>query len=134
MQYELIVKVSKTEGDKSDENLAGDGKDTKKKNQASENGKINKALTAVALNAARSLVVSKVGEFTRDNVLQRKIDAVMDMADTAIMFAINPVLGAANLAVKVVAAGIQWNTAVSQQESRGSVMLQRAGYINRSRD
>ena len=135
-QYELTIYVKGGKGNKEDENLAGDKDEEKKKkdNEAEEGAQIIKAKAMFLMNTAKTLVVSKVGEYTRDSLLQRKINAAMDAAETAIAFAIDPVFGAVRMAISYGSQAIDYRANVSKQNSRLSVMGERAGYINRSRE
>lgn len=133
--YEIIIKNQTTEED--DNNLAGqeqNQEEKKDKNTAQPSSQIKNIMRYVALNSTRELVVSKVGELTRNNLLQRKIDAGIGIAQTAVAFAINPYLGAVTLATQVASQMIDYNVNVTKQSARLEVMGERAGYINRSRD
>lgn len=132
--YEIIIR-NEVEEDKNEatENLAGQKK-SKDKSTAKSDKTLKNALRYVALNSTRELVVSKIGSVARNNLLQRKIDVAISMAQTAIAFAINPALGAVTMATSLISQTIDYNLALEKQRNVSEVMWQRAGWINRSRD
>ena len=134
--YEIIIR-NEVEEDKNEatENLAGqDSASIEDKAIAKAKSTTKRALRYVAINSTRELVISKVGAVTRNNLLQRKIDTVMSIAQTAIAFSVNPVLGAVTLATSAISRVIDLNLALEKQRNVSEVMWQRAGWINRSRD
>lgn len=134
--YEIIIR-NEVEEDKNEatENLAGqDSTSIEDKAIAKAKSTTKRALRYIAINSTRELVISKVGAVTRNNLLQRKIDTVMSMAQTAIAFSVNPVLGAVTLATSAISRVIDLNLSLEKQRNVSEVMWQRAGWINRSRD
>lgn len=131
-QYEIVI-VNDT-GDDGTSNLAGQGKDKNEDNIATPGQQVAKVLKYAALQSVRTLIVSKVGEVTRDNMLQRRIDLGISVAEDAIAFAIHPVFGAINLGVKIASQAIDYQNNLTKQTRRNTINLERAGYLNRSRD
>lgn len=130
--YEIIIK-SELDGD--DSNLAGSKKkDSEEDNTAKASGEIKNALKYATIQSARQLVISKVGTVTRNNLLQQKIDLAMGMAQSAVAFAIDPVYGAINLGISLISQTIDANLKMEKQRNRTTVLAERAGYLNRSRN
>lgn len=130
-QYEIVI-VNETKN-KDTSNLAGQG-DKNEDNIAQVDAKVGKALQYAAIQSARQLVVSKVGEVTRNNMLQRRIDTAISLAEDVVAFAVNPVFGAINLGIKVASQAIDYSVNLEKQTTRNIINLERAGYINRSRE
>lgn len=132
--YEIIIKQGGKDGGKG--NLAGENDQNQQTsdNIANGNSQLKAVLKFTAVQSARQLVVSKVGETTRNSLLQQKINSVVGLAQTAAAFAVDPVFGAINLAINVASQAIDSQASESQQTSRLSVMAERAGYMNRSRN
>lgn len=132
MAYEIIIRQGDGAEDKS--NLAGGSKKTaEEKALAKTKNQMAGALKYAALQSTRELVVSRVGEFTRNNLLQQQIDAGINIAQTAMAFAVNPWLGAVTLATQVLSSVITYQTNVTKEAHRLGVTRERAGYMNRSR-
>lgn len=134
--YEIIIRQGKGKG-KNEKNLAG-GKDEKEDenedNVAKESDQIREVLKYTAMQSARQLVVSKVGETTRNNILQQKVNALASIATTVMAFEVDPVYGAINLTIGIASQMIDTGINISRQSNRLGVLAERAGYINRSRN
>ena len=78
--------------------------------------------------------MAKVGEVTRNNLLQQKVDIGIGVAQTVAAFIVDPVFGAINLGINLISQSIDYNLKVEKQANRLSVLAERAGYINRSRN
>lgn len=132
--YEIIIKQGEN-GEKMG-SFAGENDQNQQTsdNIANGNSQLKAVLKYTAIQSARQLVVSKVGETTRNSLLQQKINSVVGLAQTAAAFAIDPVFGAINLAINVASQAIDYQANVSRQTSQLSVMAERAGYMNRSRN
>lgn len=133
--YEIVIKQGES-GQNSD-NLAGNSDEQQQQqsdNIAGTSNQLKGVLKYAITNSARTLVVSKVGETTRNNLLQRRIDTAFGLVQTAQAFAIDPVFGAINLTISVASQALDYQANASRQASRLSVMAERAGYINRSRN
>lgn len=132
-QYEIVI-VNDTGGDGNKSNLAGQGKSKNEDNLSTQNEQIGKVVKYAAIQSARQLIVSKVGATTRNNMLQRRIDVAMGIAQDAAAFAINPVFGAINLGIRAASQAIDYNLRLEKQYNANRINLERAGYLNRSRE
>lgn len=134
--YEIVIRNETSgEGEGVAKNLAGQTKETKEEKSLSKiNNQAKAALSYVATNTVRELVVSKVGEVTRNNLLQRKIDTAMRLGQTVLAFTINPILGVATTATSLISQTIDYNLSLEKQRNRTQINWERAGWINRSRD
>lgn len=130
--YEIIIRQ---EQEDNDNNLAGKKpKEQEETNTAKGSSTIKSALKYATIQSARQLVVSKVGAVARDNLLQRKIDLAVGIAEHAVAFAINPVFGAINLGISLISQSIDYSLKLEKQTNRTTVLAERAGYLNRSRN
>ena len=143
-RYEIVI-IDRRQ--KKDTNVSGEDKKKKPTNvsgqdQEDEEQKDNKkekkvtasVVAKTALNEARSLILPHIGEVTRDSLLQEKIDNTASLVDTAISFAIHPAMGAVNLATKTASKMISLSVTRQKEITRLQVALQRASYVNRSRE
>lgn len=130
-QYEIVI-VNETDDNKS--NLAGQGKNKNEDNVATPTKELGKLAKYATLQGVRTLVVSRVGELSRDNMLQRRIDFGISIAQDAMAFMIHPAIGAINLAIKAVSTAIDFAVKQQKQTVVNTINLERAGYLNRSRD
>lgn len=143
-RYEIVIVDRRT---KKDTNVSGEDKKKKPTNVSGEdqedeetkdNKKEQKAtaklIAKTAISEARSLIIPHIGEITRDSLLQQKIDDTLSVVDTAISFAIHPVYGALNMATKTASKLIQYTIDNEKEQNRLEVSLQRASYVNRSRE
>lgn len=132
--YEIIIKNQGGSGEEQDDsNIAGQGSGNKKPT-AKGSKTISNALKYVSLTTVKELVISKVGAVTRNNLLQRKIDTGINIALTIGAFAVNPAFGAINLVTSVGSQLIDYGINMEKEQHRNSVLWQRAGYLNRSRE
>lgn len=130
-QYEIVIVNDTGGGDKS--NLAGQG-GKNEDNLATQNTKLANIMKYTAMQSARQLVVSKVGQFTRDNLLQRRIDTAVGLAENVVAFAINPVFGAINLAIRITSQALDYSIRKQKEYTSSQIMWERAGWLNRSRE
>ena len=142
-RYEIFI-TDKTEEKKT--GVSGEDKETKKSNVAGEDDKEKekeakkesrataKIIAKTTIGEVKSLIVPRIGEYARNSLLQQKIDDTMGLVDTAISMAINPVYGLLNLSTKQVSNLITYTINNEKEQTRLSVALRRASYINRSRD
>ena len=140
-RYEITI-IDK--GQKKPTNVAGEDKKKKsnvageqeEKEQEQQDKGIStaKVVAKAVVNEARTLIIPHIGEYARDSVLQQKIDATLNLIDTAASFYVNPVYGAINLANKLSSTAIQYFFQLQKEQNRLSIELRRASYINRSRD
>ena len=141
-RYEIIIQDKRT---KKPTNVSGEDDKKKKSNVAGEDeekkqDQENKGITTAKVVAkkvveeVRTLIVPHIADLSRDSLLQQKVDASLNIIDTAVSFYVNPVYGAINLANKVASTSIQYIFQLQKEQNRLSVELRRAGYINRSRD
>ena len=141
-RYEIIIQdrttkkptnVAGEDGKKKKSNVAGE-KDENKQEQQDKGIGTAKVVAKNIVNEARLLIVPHIADISRDSLLQQKVDATLNMLDTAVSFYVNPVYGAINLANKMASTSIQYIFQLQKEQNRLSVELRRAGYINRSRD
>ena len=141
-RYEIIIQDRRR---KKPTNVSGEDDKQKKTNVSGEDDKnekdeaenkiaTGKLIAKTAISEARSLIVPHIGELTRDSLLQRKIDDTLNIVDTTMAFAIHPVYGMINLATKTANRMIQYTIENEKEQNRLAVSLQRASYINRSRE
>ena len=132
--YEIIIR-NEGEGENTaiQQNIAGQSQ-SKQKAEAKSSPQLKNAIRYVALNTTRELIVSKIGAATRNNLLQRKIDTAIQLGQTALAFAVNPVLGGVTVATSIISQAIDYNLALEKQNNRTRRDWERAGWINRSRD
>lgn len=133
--YEIIIK-DETKGNVSNTNISNEDNATKTKetNESQESSINAKAIGQVALNTAKTLVISKVGDFTRDNLLQQKINFGISSVMTINSFLINPVYGSINLATQMASSLLDYSIDLQKETNLLRIQSARAGYINRSRD
>lgn len=93
-----------------------------------------KATAKVVYDMANQFVLGRIGEFTRDSLTQQKISAITQLGSIGMSFVVNPVLGATHLMTTTASNMIDYSIRVQKQVEYNQVMLQRAGYINRSRN
>ena len=141
-RYEIIItekegkvktNVSGVEESQRKTNIAGQD-DKKAKDVKQSKDAIASVIAKTVINEARALVIPRIGEFARDSLLQQKIDASLNLADTAVSFAINPIVGIANLGNKMASSALDFGIRYQKEQERLTVQLQRASYVNRSRD
>lgn len=143
-RYEIIIQdrrskkptnVAGEDDRRNKTNVSGEDEEDKEKNDQKESNKATlKLITKTAISEARSLIVSRVGELTRDSLLQQKIDDTLNIVDTAMAFAIHPAYGLVNMATKQASRMIQYTIENQKEYQRLTISLQRASYINRSRE
>lgn len=140
-RYEIIItekdkkaknNVAGEDGRKPESNVAGE--EEKEADLKKERNAAAKLVIKTAVSEARSLLVPHIGEIARDSLLQQRVDATLGLVDTAINFAIHPVYGAINLATNVASRAIRYTIENEKEQNRMAVMMQRASYVNRSRD
>lgn len=141
-RYEIIItekgkktesNVAGQEGSTTTTNVAGqDEKETKdaKTSKWAIAGMVGKAI----LNEAQTLIVPRIGEYTRDSLLQQQIDSAIGVASTAAAFAIHPIVGLVDLTNKTVSSALDFSIRQQKEQERLTVQMQRASYVNRSRD
>lgn len=133
-KYEIIIRTEGESKGGASKNIAGGGKE---KHEPSLSDLIDdqtkRIVNYATIYTAKNLVASKVGEQTRNNILQQKIDYGMEFLETAAAFIVNPVYGAVKLGLNIASKSIDYNLAVSKEKNRLSVDAERAGYVNRSR-
>ena len=106
-RYEIIITEK---GKKTESNVAGQegsttttnvaGQDEKKiEDVKSTSGALVSVMAKTMLNEAQTLIVPRIGEFTRDSLFQQQIDSAIGLGDTVAAFAVNPVLGAVTVAM-----------------------------------
>ena len=132
-QYELIIKSEESEGKGEPTNMAGMGEDPNE-NISKPTTSMAKITGLIAMNLAKELVVSKVGEVTRDSLLQRKIDTATGLVTTVGAFAVDPGLGLATAGIGIASQLIDYSVNMEKEMNRLAINRERAGYINRSRD
>lgn len=140
-RYEIVIK---DETQKEWNNISGEGQPMPSNVAGQDEQPVNykeektstmlKVVAKASINQARSLIVSRIGEFQRDTLLQQKIDDTINIVDTAMAFYVNPVYGAINLATSTASKLITRQIETEKEQNRLSVSLRRAGYINRSRE
>lgn len=131
-QYELIIKNETTNGTDEPTNMAGMGEE-ESKDISKATPSMAKVTGLIATTLTNSLVLSKVGEFTRDSLTQQKINAATSIGTTVAAFAVNPALGVITLATSMTSQAIDYGINVEKEFNRMSIVGERAGYINRSR-
>lgn len=142
-RYEIIIKGKATSKKKT--NISGEDEKEKKTNVAGEDKDetvesvksafaTTKMITKTALNEAKALIVPNIGVWTRNSLLQERVDDTINLIDTAISFAIHPVYGAINFSTKMASKIIQFSIQNEKEQNRLTVALRRASYINRSRE
>lgn len=133
--YEIIIK-DETKGQNRFVNISSDEESAKNKetNESKESSVTAKAVSQVLLNTAKTLVISKIGDYTRDNLLQQKINMGMSSIMTINSFLISPIYGTINLATQMTSNFMDY--AINLQKEANMIRIQsaKAGYINRSRD
>ena len=141
-RYEIYIKGNipdkkKTnvagEDEKKKSNVAGEDKQ-EEKNEKKGGIATAKIIAKQTLSEVRTLIVPHIAEYTRDSLLQKKVDSAFDILDTAIAFYVNPVYGAINMANKGISTMTQYFMDMSKESNRLSVALRRSSNINRSRD
>lgn len=141
-RYEIIVqdkrKKQKTnvagEDEKKKSNVAGEEEDKEEAKEKQERIATGKIIAKTVVNAVKQQIVPRIGELTRDSLLQRKIDDTMSLIDTGISFAIHPVYGLMNYMTKTASHLATYTIQLEKEHNRLAVSLQRAGYVNRSRE
>ena len=140
-RYEIIIQDRRTkkptnvsgEDEKKKTNVSGQD-ETDKEDKEKENKISAKLIAKTAINEARTLIVANLGELKRDTLYQAKIEDAMDLADTLISFKVHPAYGALTLANKMTSKIINLSVQNQRETSRLEVSLQRASYVNRSRE
>lgn len=132
-QYELIIKNETTNGTDEPTNMAGMG-EQESKDISKPTPSMAKVTGLIASNLAKDLIISKVGEVTRDSLLQRQINAVGGLVTTGMAFAVDPVLGIATASIGIASNLIDYSINMNKEINRLGINRERAGYINRSRD
>lgn len=140
-RYEIIIQDRRTkkptnvsgEDEKKKTNVSGQD-ETDKEDKEKENKISAKLIAKTAINEARTLIVANLGELKRDTLYQAKIEDAMDLADTLISFKVHPAYGALTLANKMTNKIINLSVQNQRETSRLEVSLQRASYVNRSRE
>ena len=141
-RYEIIITEK---GKKTESNVAGQEGSTKTTNVAGQDekkiedvknasGALVSVIAKTMLNEAQTLIVPRIGEFTRDSLLQQKVDSAISIGDTAAAFAVNPVMGMINLTNKIAGSALDYAIRYQKEQERLTVQMQRASYVNRSRD
>ncbi len=141
-RYEIVITEK---GKKTESNVAGQEGSTTTTNVAGQDEKETKdakmskwAIAGVVgktiLNEAQTLIVPRIGEYTRDSLLQQKVDSAISIGDTAAAFAVNPVMGMINLTNKIAGSALDYAIRYQKEQERLTVQTQRASYVNRSRD
>lgn len=143
-RYEIIIQdrrtkkptnVSGEDPKKKRTNVSGEDEDDEnEQDQIKERKAAGKLIAKTAINEARALIVPNIGAITRDSLFQQKIDSTLSMVDTAFAFAVHPAYGALNMATKTASRLIQYTIENQKEQTRLAVSLQRASYINRSRE
>lgn len=142
-RYEIIIKGKATSKKKT--NVSGEDEKEKKTNVAGEDGKEQedkqksahatvKMIAKTSLNEAKALIVPNIGVWSRNSLLQERVDDTINLIDTAISFAIHPVYGLINFSTKMAGKLIQYSVQNEKEQNRLTVALRRASYINRSRE
>lgn len=133
--YEIIIK-DETKGQNRFVNISSDEESAKNKetNESKESSVTAKAVSQVLLNTAKTLVISKIGDYTRDNLLQQKINMGMSSIMTINSFLISPIYGTINLATQMTSNFMDYAINLQKEANMLRIQSARAGYINRSRD
>lgn len=142
-RYEIIIRgnastkkktnVSGEDEKEKDTNVADDEEKEEKEKKKSAKATA-RLITKTALNEAKGLIVPRIGDMTRNSLLQERIDDTISIIDTTISFAINPVYGMLNFSTKMASKMIQYTIQNEKEQNRLNVALRRASYINRSRE
>lgn len=133
-QYELIIKNETSTGSDGEEptNMAGMG-EKPNKSISKPTMSMAKVVNLIGTSLTSSLVLSKVGEFSRDSLLQQQINTATSLAITGSAFAVNPALGTITLATSMISQSIDYDINARKELNRTLITGERAGYINRSR-
>lgn len=133
--YEIIIK-DETKGQNRFVNISSDEESAKNKetNESKESSVTAKAVSQVLLNTAKTLVISKIGDYTRDNLLQQKINMGMSSIMTINSFLISPIYGTINLATQMTSNFMDYAINLQKEANMLRIQSAKAGYINRSRD
>ena len=82
------------------------------------------------LKTVSSQILSNVGTYTGDNLLQTKINNIQQATSTGIMLAINPIAGLTNIAINVGSTIWQEEFRKKQESISLSVSRAKAGYTD----
>ena len=140
-RYEIVIKdetnpkdtnvSGEQNGKKVDDNTSGKQEDKK---DEKEKGISAKVVGKMALQQAKQLIVPHIAEYTRDSLLQQKVEDVMTIVSIGTSFAINPVLGLFDLTMTQLGKLITYEANRQKEQNRIEASLRRASYINRSRE
>ena len=141
-RYEIIIQDRRSkkptnvsgEDDKKKTNVSGEDEENEKEDKEKTSKIGAKLIAKTVINEARQLVVANIGQIERDTLLQTKIEEGFDLADTIVGFAVHPAYGALNLANKLTNKMINLSVKQQHESTRLEVSLQRASYVNRSRE
>ena len=140
-RYEIIIQdrrnkkptnVSGEDDNKKVDDNTSASKDDKK--DSKEEGISAKVVGKMALQQAKKLIVPHIAEYTRDSLLQQKVDDVMTFVSLGMSFAIHPVLGMVELTTTYASKIISFEAERQKQQNILEASLRRASYINRSRE
>lgn len=104
-----------------------------KKSKNKDSNFSGKAIGLYIAKQAFQMASSRVGQITRDSLLQERVNAIVKIGAYATAIAVNPVLGFLALGVDVANSSIDYAIKSSQEQSRLGILNERAGNINRSR-
>ncbi|MDD3862265.1 MAG: hypothetical protein PHV79_00200 [Clostridia bacterium] len=92
-----------------------------------------KALAIYLGKQAFQMASARVGQYTRNSVLQDRVSSALRVGAYVGAIAVNPVLGAAAYGIDLVSSSIDYNFKSRQEGSTLAIKNERAGNINRSR-